>query len=454
MAASSAEGALELATVAERLHGEPAVQAAIRGRLLGGVSWSVAGALLSQGCSFLTLVLLARILGREPFGQFALVQSTMVSLTMVSGLGMGITATKYASQYRTSDPAKTGRILGLSALVTLAAAICFTMGLGLSAHFASFGLASFAELQACLQISMAYVFFGAITGYQMGALAGFEAFRRIAAINMVSGIATLAMSWAFAARWGVLGAVWGQSAGAVLSWALYRGALAAHCRERRIVIRYREAWREHAIILRFAVPAAACGMVSSAAAWAANVLLVRLGGFAELAVFSAVLSMRSMVLFAPALIVRVTTPVLNNLRASGNLRAYRRILWRTAGVNGLIALAAATFLSIAGRQLLQLFGREFRCSGWIAPLLLASVVLEVLANNLFQALFASGRLWRNLGILCAWAAVLLVATAMLAPGHGAVGLAGSYLLAWSVSAALYLAAALRYSRGRRDYGQA
>jgi O-antigen/teichoic acid export membrane protein len=451
MAASSAEGTLELAAITEQFHRDPAVQETIRGRLLGGVSWSAAGAVLSQGCSFLTLVLLARILGRAPFGQFALIQSTMVSLTTISGLGLGITATKYASQYRTSDPEKTGRILGLSALVTLAAAICFTTGLGVSAGFASFGAASSGELQACLRISMAYVFFSTITGYQIGALAGFEAFRGIAAINTICGVAALAMSWAFTVQWGLRGAVWGQSAGAVLAWALYQGALAGHCRERRIVIRYREAWRERNILLRFALPAAACGMVSSAAAWLANVLLVRLGGFAELAIFSAALSMRSMVLFAPALIVRVTTPVLNNLLASGNLRAHRKILWRTAGVNGLIALIAAVFLSIAGRQVLQLFGRDFHCSGWIVPLLLASVVLEVLANNLFQALFTSGRLWRNLGIICAWAAVLLVATNLLSPGRGAVGLAGAYLVAWSVSASLYLAAALRYSRHGRDY---
>ena len=37
---------------------------------------------------------------------------------------------------------------------------------------------------------------------------------------------------------------------------------------------------------------------------------------------------------------------------------------------------------------------------------MASVVLEVIANNLFQKLFAEGRLWRHLAIVCIWTAIL------------------------------------------------
>ena len=443
MAASSADSTFDVAPIAEPSHAGPAAHGGIHERLLGGIGWSAAASVLAQGCSFLTMVLLARVMGREPFGQFALIQSTMVSLTTVSGLGLGITATKYVSQYRVSNPAKAGRILGLSALVTLAAAILFTVGLGLSTRFASLAVGRAAEFQSALRISMVYVFFITITCSQTGGLAGFEAFRKIATINAIYGFATFASSWVLANRWGLPGAVWGQGIGAILLWMMNEAALTAHCRDRGIIIRYRRVWEERHVLLRFAIPAAACGMVSSAATWAANVLLVRRSGFTELAIFSAALSLRSIVLFVPALVLRVSTPLLNNLLATRQAAAYRRVFLSITGLNVVIALGVALVLSLAGSRILHLFGKDFSSSGWLPPTLLAAVVLEVLANNLFQALFTSGKLWRHLAILSLWAILLLIGAGLLSPKYGASGLAASYFMAWLASAALYSIAARR-----------
>lgn len=443
MTASSADSTLDVAAIAEPSHAGLAVHRGIRERLLGGIGWSAAASVLAQGCSFLTMVLLARVMGREPFGQFALIQSTMVSLTTVSGLGLGITATKYVSQYRVSNPAKAGRILGLSALITLAAAILFTAGLGLSTRYAPLAVGHSAEFQSALRISMVYVFFITITCSQTGGLAGFEAFRKIATINAIYGFATFVSSWALAIRWGLRGAIWGQGIGAILLWAMNEAALTSHCRDRGIVIRYRRVWEERHVLLRFAIPAAACGMVSSAATWGANVLLVRGSGFTELAIFSAALSLRSVVLFIPALVLRVSTPLLNNLLASRQAAAYRRVFLSITRLNVAIGLSVALVLWLAGSRIMHLFGKDFNSSGCLPPILLAAVVLEVFANNLFQALFTSGKLWRHLAILSLWAVLLLIGAGLVSPRYGASGLAASYFTAWLASATLYSIAARR-----------
>jgi O-antigen/teichoic acid export membrane protein len=451
MTAASADSTLDVPGIVVPSHAGPAVQSGIRERLLGGIGWSAAASVLAQGCSFLTMVLLARLMGREPFGQFALIQSTMVSLTTVSGLGLGITATKYVSQYRVTDPAKAGRILGLSALVTLAAAILFTAGLGLSTRYASLAVGRSTEFQSALRISMVYVFFITITCSQTGGLAGFEAFRKIATINAIYGFVTLASSWILAMRWGLRGAVWGQGIGAFLLWMMNEASLTTHCRGREIVIRYRRVWEERHVLLGFAIPAAACGMVSSAATWSANVLLVRRSGFTELAIFSAALSLRSVVLFVPALVLRVSTPLLNNLLAARQDAAYRRVFLSITGLNLAIALSAAIILSLAGSRILHLFGKDFSSAGWLPPILLAAVVLEAFSNNLFQALFTSGRLWRHLAILSFWAVLLLAGAAGVSPRYGASGLAASYFMAWLVSAALYSIAARRQLHHRGSH---
>src|SRR5579872_1595503 len=69
-------------------------------RLLHGISWTLLGGVVAQGTVLLNSVILARVLGRQLYGQFAMIQSTTVALTCLAGMGLGITATKYVSGYR------------------------------------------------------------------------------------------------------------------------------------------------------------------------------------------------------------------------------------------------------------------------------------------------------------------------------------------------------------------
>jgi len=250
------------------------------------------------------------------------------------------------------------------------------------------------------------------------------------------------------ASWfGLWGAVLAQGIGAMVLWFLYQAPLAGECRAGGIPVRYHGCWKERVILFRFSIPAAACGMAASLGVWSCNAMLVRNAGFGELAIFSAAASLRSMVLFLPALITRVTTPRLNHMMAGGDPAGYRRAFWRTVGANGSIASILAIAFSCAGARILRLFGREFNASTLLIGLLLGSAVAEVIATNLFQALFTAGKLWRNLAIVCTWSMTLVGCSALATRHHGAAGLAFAYLAGWAVSGFFYAAAARRQFPG-------
>ena len=48
---------------------------------------------------------------------------------------------------------------------------------------------------------------------------------------------------------------------------------------------YRDAWQERAVLVRFSIPSAACGIVAAVAMWFCNSTLVTVKGYAELADF-------------------------------------------------------------------------------------------------------------------------------------------------------------------------
>src|SRR5271167_1555484 len=95
-------------------HRELVPAGSLRARFTLGIIWSLAGAVISRGFLLAASVVCARFLGREGFGALGMIQSTAGMFGIFAGLGLGLTATKYVSEFRQQDPAKTGRILALS----------------------------------------------------------------------------------------------------------------------------------------------------------------------------------------------------------------------------------------------------------------------------------------------------------------------------------------------------
>ena len=207
-------------------------------RLRRGIGWNAVGSVVGQGTSVLACVALARILGKESYGQFTFVQSTVVALTNFANLGLGVTATKYVSQYWNTQPEKTGRILGLSSLFALLSASCFSVALLLLAP----ALIHEAALVPKLRLSALYAFFIAMNGYQVGALVGLEAFRSMARITAMNGLAVLLLTWKLTVWFGFRGAVIAQGIGAFLLWVQYQIALRRESRAIGVFVRFEAAF--------------------------------------------------------------------------------------------------------------------------------------------------------------------------------------------------------------------
>ena len=406
-------------------------------RLLQGVSWAVAGSIMGQGCSFLGSVVAARVLGKESYGQLALVQGTVVAFSSLACLGLGVTATKYVSEYRTTDPERAGRILGLSSMAALLAAVCFCAALIVFAPSLAIQSGGSHLEPAAVRISAVYLFFVTLNGYQMGALIGLEAFRRIAVINAACGLVTLSAVWLLSVWLGLRGAVLAQGMSVFVLWAMCQVALTQEGRVRNVPIRYRGAWQQRSALSRFSLPSTASGIIGAGAIWWCSVLLVKRNGYAELALFNAANSMRLMIVLIPGLAARVASPLLNHMSALGDRAGYRRTFWMVVAANALISLLIAGVIVLEGRHVFLLFGKAFVGPTALIVLMSSAAVTEVVASSLYQVIFTGNSLWMQLAIFAVWTVVLVFASNLTITRHGACGLAFSYLMAWCSSAVLY-----------------
>src|ERR1700758_2943204 len=74
----------------------------LRGRFQRGISWNITGAILNNGANFLTNIAIANLLGREIFGQYGMLQSTLMTFVGIAQAAGGITATKYVAEFRST----------------------------------------------------------------------------------------------------------------------------------------------------------------------------------------------------------------------------------------------------------------------------------------------------------------------------------------------------------------
>ena len=413
----------------------------LRARFRRGVVWSFAAALAASGFNFVLNISIARLLGREGFGQFGMVLSTMATVAGIAQLAMGYTTTKFVAELRSSDPARAGRIIGLSAIVSIFTGSLAAISLCASARWLATSSLGAPHLSGSLQLASVMVFFSVLVGYQMGALAGLESYRSLAILALATGAANLIATALGAATWGLKGAVGGMGVGAFLQWLMFRWATEAACRRAGIPIRLdvpgdvRNVLSERAVLFSFALPAALVGLSSMPAIWLPNAFLARQpDGFSQLALYTAAFSVRSLVFFLPSLVNRVSMSLINNQKGLQDWEGYRRVFRTNIVLTGASVVVAALGVGLVGVRVLAFFGRDFRVGYPVLLVLLLAAVLEGVMASMYQLVQAESRMWSSLFLIALPRDVLIVCLSyLLSPRLGALGLATAYAAGWMVA---------------------
>ena len=421
----------------------------LAGRLQTGVAFNTVAAVFNQGSTLLVNVVIANALGRETFGQYTMVLTTIATVGTLGQMSMGYTATKHIAEFRSIDPARTSRILGLCASVSMLAALGAGLVLAAGGDWLARTVLHAPELGLEIRLAAGAVFFTVVNGFLGGALAGLESYAVLARAGMISGTAYALICASLAWRFGLAGAVVGLAVSACLQCAVLTVFLVRESARHGVSLTRRGLWQERAIVAHFALPASLASLLYQPATWIGTALLARqAAGFQQLALFGAANQFRTMVLFLPQVINNVGMAVLNNQRRL-NPAGYRHVFWMNAGVSILAAVAGAGLLLLAGAFPLRLFGQSFTEGRLVLAIMLGAAVVEAIALAVYQIVVSRGHIWASLAFVSVPrdASLVLVSLALV-PLLGAAGLATAYLSAWTLSL-LGVVAVASWKRGTR-----
>ncbi len=408
----------------------------IQARFAKGVTWNIVSSLSTQGSVFLTNVFIANIIGKEVFGEFGMIQNTVLIVAGIAQMATGVTATKYVAEFRSSDQARAGRILGLCSSISLLTGFFATLIVVLSASWLASAILKAPHLTRGIMISSGIVFFSASNGYQMGALAGLEGYSRLAQAGILQGICYLSISVLFSWIWILEGALGGLAISFCLRWYIFNWALKKECADQKIIASHSN-WRaERSLVIKFAIPASIIGFLSMPAAWFANVLLVRQpDGYAQMGIFSAAYSLRTLIIFLPNLVNNVGMSLLNNQKGLENGRNYRRVFVTNIFFTQSVVLLGSVCVIMLGPWLLTAFGKGFTDGYVVLQILVVSAIIESFTFAVYQLIQSHEKMWSSFfSINAPWVIVFLLSAYFWIPVNLAVGLAWAYLTAWGVAA--------------------
>ncbi len=396
-------------------------------RLAHGAFWSLAGTVLGRGLTFASYLFIARLLGREIFGELGIVQSTIMMFQVVAGFSLGLTATKFVSECRHRDPDLAGRVIALTTAFALTAGTIMTLLLVGGADLLARSTLNAPGMAGPLRIAAILLLLGALNGAQTGALSGFEAFREMARVNTLTGLVSF-FALVGGAWWGGLdGVLWGMVAVAALTAVLNRSVIREYQRRDRIQVRWQDGFREVGILWQFSLPAVLGSLVVVPVNWACNALLVNQpDGYAEMGQFNAMANWRAVLIYVPMVINQVAVPIMSS---QSDPRATMRIVFSVMVTIAFPLAAGAMFLS---SEILGLYGPDFASGASVLIGGMAMLLFQCISVPIMSSLWSKGRMWLCFALNVLWGAVMLGFTAATVKSWGADAVAYGGALAHAV----------------------
>jgi O-antigen/teichoic acid export membrane protein len=394
----------------------------LRHRTFKGTSWAFLGATLSQGLGFLCMLVVARLLKPEFFGEFSIIRTTTAMFGIFAGFGLGYTASKHIAQYRNLDPQRAGRVWGLVDM----AATCTSLIVGaLVFFFSSYiseNILKAPHLNLMLKISSITVFFNTMIWIQNFILGGFEAFKRIATIEISRGVLYFPVMIAGSYFWGSFGAVVGLSIVSVGGFIVSKAMLKRESIKQKIYIDRHGGFQEFGIILRFTLPALTSSIVVISGQWIANAILVRQnGGMQQNGLFSAANLIPEIIAFLPMTLGNPVVSIMSNTFGQGKYNQFRKLVLANVGFVGAATLVVSVIVALLAPVFIAAYGTEYSSAVRLLQIGCATVLFRSISRMTSQVLMAMGRVKIELVFSTLQTTALLLVWNMLLV-HKAMGL--------------------------------
>ncbi len=363
-----------------------------RMRIVHGLSWTMLGTGSNQIVGLLIGVFISNYLGLEEFGKYGIIISTIGMLGMFAGMAMGYTVTKFVAEYRSTDPARSGRYIGMTTLVCLISSILAALVLLVFSVFLAGLLFKDVGLANLLRLAAPILILTALNGVARSGFVGLELFRYLAILDFIHSFFRVFFIIAGTILFKINGVIGGWVVSEAIMLILLHYFLKKKCVEYGFTINYKGSKPEWRALWRFTIPSFLSNIIMNPANWVCNVLIVNLpNGLYYMGILTAARQIQSAVSFVPMRLMNVTLPAMSNLFGKKSTHNYYKLAIYTQVSILAITLILALPLMIFSKFILSFYGKEFVGEYLVLIIMLIFGICYVLEASLSEVLLSQGQ---------------------------------------------------------------
>ncbi len=406
-------------------------------RIASGSFWTFVGTVSSKFFVLLAGIFCARMLGKEAYGELGMVRSTISTFVVVGSMGLGMTASKFISEYKLLNKKRVPYIYTLTNGFSFILGLVVTIILLVSSKFLSVNILNYPEIEKPLSIGAIILFITIMNGAQNGVLSGFEDFKAQAINTFVSSFFECLFLILGCYFYGVIGAIIGYGLSFFILWILNYFSLRKNFIKYDIKYHFKIDKESFAILFSFSLPAMVSSMLVTPVFWVCKAMLSNQYGMSEIGMYEAAEQWRIIILFIPGALNQIILPILSSINAD-NGRGYNKVLKINILLNASICFSLCLLMILFGTPLLKLYGTEFNNS-WPLIILALSTVFSSISSVVGLSIASLNKMWIGCLFNLIWAIMMIGFTYIyLSLGFQSIGLALAVLSAYLLHALFQL----------------
>jgi O-antigen/teichoic acid export membrane protein len=403
-------------------------------RIFSGSFWNAVLNLWGKGISFIGTVIIIRILGREAYGEFGMLNTTVNMFGMFATFSISQTATKFIAEYRNSDKEKAGRIIGLSFVFSAFIGLLLFVSVFLFADILAEKSLNAPHLASSIHLMAVGLFFGSINGAQNGIIAGFESFKSNTIINIFLTSFLTILKVVLAYWYGFKGAVIGMTIEPVLSYLTTFFLTRSIIKSNEIKIRITGSLKEYPLFLSYSLPSLLVGLMVFPTNWFVMSLLAKsAGGYHDLGAFNTANQWFNVLIFIPYILVSTFLPVFSNLLSENKFSAVDRIIKNAVLIILILFIPMSLIFFFYGDVLaITIYGSDFKGTGMLLAVAVFTMIPQGISIVLGNLVGALSKMWFSFWVNAIWCVILIGSTYYFLP-YGAAGLLYAKLVAFTIN---------------------
>jgi len=397
-------------------------------KMLGRASLAGGGTVYQQGISFISGMIVARVIGAAEYGVFNLARSLIDAMLIMTRLGLEIGLQRFLGESGGADD-RTHRLVVLRQLRIIAAAVALVpgvligLGLGQVVQDHLYHYAGFAQVLLCLALALPFATDLAVLGgaYRGALRLGPSVLAESMLMPTVRLILTVVLFMLGLRLWAV---VVGTAAGSLIASAFL--AVRAHRDFGAPPLRVAAttaSWAEARRVIRYSVVLAAAVLVTTLASSMDVLMLGHFAPAADLGRYTLAKILVVLIGLGAAAFNQSLGALVANRYFRGDVAGVVQVMSSAIGWIALGTLPALAVFVFWGSQLIQVFGASFTISSSVIGVLAASQSVQALFGPAGWALSMTGRQFLELKILIVGLLLSVVLCLLMVPRMGQIGAA-------------------------------